>query len=112
MTKLTVLSNLDWAIMVIVLGLTFAASLLIKDKEGKGGVEEFFTANRNAKWWLVGTSIAATTFASDTPLLITGWVAQYGIAGNWFWWGGAVGIVAITVFFARTLALNGRCYRY
>lgn len=107
MTKITVLSNLDWAIVAIVLGLTLAVSLLIKDKEGKGGVEEFFTANRNAKWWLIGTSIAATTFASDTPLLITGWIAEYGIAGNWFWWGGAVGIVAITVFFARVWRSTG-----
>jgi Na+/proline symporter len=107
MNKLTVLSNLDWAIVAIVLGATLAVSLLIKDKEGKGGVEEFFTANRSAKWWLIGTSIAATTFASDTPLLITGWVAQYGIAGNWFWWGGAVGIVAITIFFARVWRSTG-----
>ncbi len=107
MTKLTVLSNLDWAIVGLVLAMTFAVSLLIKDKEGSGGVEEFFTANRNAKWWLIGTSIAATTFASDTPLLITGWIAKYGIAGNWFWWGGAVGIVAITVFFARVWRSTG-----
>ena len=107
MTNNTVLSNLDWLIIAAILGVTFALSLLIKDKQGKGGVEEFFAANRNAKWWFLGTSIAATTFASDTPLVITGWIAQYGIAGNWFWWGGAVGIIAITVFFARTWRSTG-----
>lgn len=107
MTKLTVLSPLDWVLVAAILGITFAISVLIKDKDGKGGVEEFFTANRNAKWWFLGTSIAATTFASDTPLVITGWIADYGIAGNWFWWGGAVGIIAITVFFARVWRSTG-----
>lgn len=107
MTHATVLSNLDWAIIGLVLGLTLLISLVLKDSGGQGGVEEFFTANRSAKWWFLGTSIAATTFASDTPLVITGWIADYGIAGNWFWWGGAIGIVAITVFFARVWRSTG-----
>ena len=103
----TVLSNLDWVIVAAVLLTVFVLSLVIRDDAGKGGVEEFFTANRNTKWWFLGTSIAATTFASDTPLVITGWVAQYGIAGNWFWWGGAAGVIAITVFFARIWRSTG-----
>ena len=64
---------------------------MVKDRASEGGVEGFFTAGRRMKWWLLGTSIVATTFASDTPLAITGWIAQYGIAGNWFWWGGVLG---------------------
>jgi len=107
MHKQTVLSNSDWLIILVVLLATLLVSILIKSQQGKGGVEEFFTANRNAKWWFLGTSIVATTFASDTPLVITGWVAQYGIAGNWFWWGGAVGVVAVTVFFARVWRSSG-----
>ncbi|MEE9448082.1 MAG: sodium:solute symporter family protein [Arenicellales bacterium] len=107
MNHTSVLSTLDWSIIVSVLLLTLVISLLIKDKNGKGGVEEFFVANRNAKWWFLGTSIVATTFASDTPLVITGWVAKYGIAGNWLWWGGAIGVILITVFFARTWRSSG-----
>ncbi len=103
----TVLSTLDWSIIGIILAATFAISLLIKDKSSKGGVEDFFTANRSAKWWFLGTSIAATTFASDTPLVISGWIANFGIAGNWFWWGGAAGVIAITVFFARVWRSTG-----
>lgn len=103
----TVLSTLDWLIIAGILTATFAISLLIKDKNSDGGVEDFFTANRSAKWWFLGTSIAATTFASDTPLVISGWIANFGIAGNWFWWGGAAGVVAITVFFARVWRSTG-----
>ena len=107
MATSSVLSTLDWIIIAVVLLSTLMISLFIKDKNGKGGVEEFFTANRNAKWWFLGTSIVATTFASDTPLVITGWIAEFGIAGNWFWWGGAIGVVAITVFFARVWRSTG-----
>ncbi len=60
----------------------------------------FFAGGRTARWWWIGGSLVATTFASDTPLVISGWVAQYGISANWFWWGGVLGTMAMTVFFA------------
>jgi Na+/proline symporter len=103
----SVLSALDWSLIAGLLVLSLAVGVLVKDQASQGGVEGFFTAGRNMKWWFLGTSIVATTFASDTPLAITGWVAQYGIAGNWFWWGGVVGTVAMTVFFARRWRTSG-----
>ena len=64
-------------------------------------VSEFFLSGRNVPWWLAGTSMVATTFAADTPLVVTGLVAKNGIAGNWLWWN-MVASGMLTVFlFAR-----------
>jgi len=103
----TPLAYLDWIIIAAFLLLSIGIGLLFRKQASKGGVEGFFLAGRDMRWWLLGTSIVATTFASDTPLAITGWVAQYGIAGNWFWWGGVIGTVAMTVFFARKWRRSG-----
>lgn len=103
----TPLAYLDWIIIAAFLLLSIGIGCLFRKQASKGGVEGFFLAGRDLRWWLLGTSIVATTFASDTPLAITGWVAQYGIAGNWFWWGGAIGTVAMTVFFARKWRRSG-----
>lgn len=103
----TVLTGLDWAIVGSLLLFSLAVGYLVKDEAGEGGVEGFFVAGRKMRWYFLGTSIVATTFASDTPLAITGWVAQYGIAGNWFWWGSAISSVAMTVFFARKWRNSG-----
>ncbi len=91
----------DWVMILALLGFSLAVGLMVKDKAAEGGLEGFFVAGRNMRWWFLGTSIVATTFASDTPLAITGWIAQYGIAGNWFWWSEVIAAVAMTVFFAR-----------
>jgi len=103
----TPLTYLDWSIIAVFLLLSIGIGFLFRKQASKGGVESFFLAGRDLRWWLLGTSIVATTFASDTPLAITGWVAQYGIAGNWFWWGGVIGTVAMTVFFARKWRRSG-----
>lgn len=101
------LSWIDLSVIGAFLVFSFAVGVFVKDKASEGGVEGFFTAGRDMKWWALGTSIVATTFASDTPLAITGWIAKYGIAGNWFWWGGVLGTVCMTVFFARKWRTSG-----
>jgi len=62
---------------------------------------EYFLSGRNLPWWLLGTSMVATTFAADTPLAVSGLVIKRGIAGNWYWW--AVGLQAMlgTFLFAH-----------
>ena len=37
-------------------------------------------------WWLLGFSMVATTFSTDTPNLVTDIVRNNGVAGNWVWW--------------------------
>ncbi len=62
-----------------------AIGFYYKQRAGQD-VGEYFLSGRRVPWWLAGTSMVATTFAADTPLAVTGMVAQGGIAGNWLWW--------------------------
>ena len=103
----SVLTGLDWVMIIALIGFSLTVGILVKDQAATGGMEGFFVAGRNMRWWFLGTSIVATTFASDTPLVITGWIAQYGIAGNWFWWSQVIATVAMTVFFARKWRNSG-----
>jgi len=67
--------------------MVFAVTVgLVMSRRGGATVEEFFLSGRKLPWWLAGTSIVATTFAADTPLVISGWVRDYGIWKNWLWW--------------------------
>ena len=62
-------------------------------------LEGFLVADRNLPWWIVGTSMVATTFAADTPLVVAGYVATGGILANWnWWWMGAAGMVGMYLF--------------
>ena len=63
--------------------------------------ETFFLAGRKLPWWVVGTSMVATSFAADTPLVITGWVRDSGIWKNWLWWCFAVGGMLTVFLFSR-----------
>ena len=60
-------------------------------KRASKSTDDFYLAGRSLKWWVAGTSLVATSFAADTPLVISGWVRSSGISQNWLWWGMAVG---------------------
>src|SRR6201994_5161470 len=66
-----------------------------------GSTEDFFVSGRDVSWWLAGTSMVATTFAADTPLLVCGLVATQGISGNWIWWSLCLSGMTTVFFFAR-----------
>lgn len=90
----------DWAL--IVLSLSFALGIgLYHSKKSKTSVKEYFASGQGVPWWILGTSIVATTFAADTPLAVSGLVAKQGIAGNWYWWNGALMGMAAVFFFSR-----------
>lgn len=97
---------IDWTIILAYFAFLFGIGFLVKGTASES-MEGFFSAGRGMPWWLIGVSLVATTFAADTPLVISGWVATYGTAGNWFWWGGVIGQVALTVFFARKWRTSG-----
>ncbi|MFZ5468083.1 MAG: sodium:solute symporter family protein [Myxococcota bacterium] len=80
--------------------LSGALGLYFARRAGRSGAE-FFTAGRSLPWWLAGTSMVATTFAADTPLAVTGLVAQHGIAGNWVWWNMVAGGVLTVFLYSR-----------
>ena len=76
------LSAIDWAIVFAYFALSMGIGILFTKKGGES-VEEYFLSGRNVSWWLAGASMVATTFAADTPLVVTGIVAANGVAGNW-----------------------------
>lgn len=79
------LSSLD----LTIIGLYFALSLVVgiwAAKQAGRDTQSFFLAGRNMPWWLLGVSMVATTFSTDTPNLVTDLVRQNGVSGNWAWW--------------------------
>ena len=88
---------LDWIIIGLYFVLSAGIGLAYTKKAGES-VSEFFVSGRSLPWWLAGTSMVATTFAADTPLAVTGMVAENGVAGNWLWWNMVMSGI-LTVFF-------------
>ena len=79
------LTTLDWTIV----GAYFAVSLAVgiwASKQAGEDTKSFFLAGRNMPWWLLGVSMVATTFSTDTPNLVSDLVRQNGVSGNWVWW--------------------------
>jgi len=97
---------LDWFFVVGYLVLSFGIALYYYQRAGED-TSEFFLSGRAMPWWLAGTSMVATTFAVDTPLLVTEIVAEDGIAGNWLWWNAAIGGMLTVFFFARLWRRSG-----
>ncbi|WCL54079.1 sodium:solute symporter family protein [Gimibacter soli] len=79
------LTALDWAIVALVLFGNLAVGLYVT-KRASASSASFFLGGRHMPWWLLGTSMVATTFAADTPNLVTGLVRTGGVAANWAWW--------------------------
>ena len=79
------LSTIDY----ILIGSFFATTLLIgiwvSKQSGKNSTE-FFLSGRSMPWWLLGVSMVATTFSTDTPNFVTNLVRENGVSGNWEWW--------------------------
>jgi Na+/proline symporter len=94
------LSTLDIIIIILFLITLFVISSFYAQK-AKQSTQDFFLGGRNLPWWLAGTSMVATTFAADTPLLITELVGNHGISGNWLWWNALIGGMMTTFFFAK-----------
>ena len=70
-------------------------------KRAASSTEEYFLSGRSLPWWIVGTSMVATTFAADTPLAITEFVRGPGIWQNWFWWNLLMGSLLSVFLFSR-----------
>ncbi len=79
------LSSLDWIIISFFLSITLIIGIYASIKNKKTA-KDFFISGRNMPWWLLGFSMVATTFSADTPNLVTNFVREHGIFGNWQWW--------------------------
>lgn len=80
-----ILNALDWGIIVAYFFFSLLIGLVVARRAGRSAAE-FFLSGRSMPWWLLGVSMVATTFSSDTPNLVTDMVRQNGVAGNWAWW--------------------------
>ncbi|HJU89593.1 MAG TPA: sodium:solute symporter family protein, partial [Gemmatimonadaceae bacterium] len=94
------LTAVDWAIVFAYFALSTIVGLLFTKKGGES-LDEYFVSGRKVSWWLAGASMVATTFAADTPLVVTGLVVAHGVAGNWIWWNFVMSGMLTVFFFAR-----------
>src|SRR3954463_175343 len=99
-------TSLDWTIVVISIAISFAPAILLARRAGRS-TAEFFTSGRAAPWWLIGVSMVATTFSTDTPNLVTNIVRTGGVAGNWAWWAFLLTGMSTVFFYARMWRRSG-----
>jgi SSS family solute:Na+ symporter len=97
---------LDWSAILGYLLITLLLGLYFRRSSGKT-TEDYFVSGRNVSWWLAGTSMVATTFAADTPLLVAGLIYTQGIAGNWLWWAFLLSGMMTVFLFARLWRRSG-----
>src|SRR5947209_7225091 len=100
------LTWLDWSAIIGYLLITILMGLYFRRRSGSS-MEEYFVSGRSVSWWLAGTSMVATTFSADTPLLVTGVVYKQGIAGNWLWWSFLLSGMMTVFLFARLWRRSG-----
>jgi SSS family solute:Na+ symporter len=97
---------LDWSAIICYLAITLVLGLYFRRSSAKSS-EDYFVSGRTASWWLAGTSMVATTFAADTPLLVAGLVYTQGVAGNWIWWAFLPSGMMTVFLFARLWRRSG-----
>jgi solute:Na+ symporter, SSS family len=95
------LAPLDWAIIGIYFVFVLGIGFVFKRRAERHGLESFVLSDRNLPWWLIGTSMVASTFSAETPLLVANWVYESGISRNWEWWCFLPGAMLTTFLFAR-----------
>jgi len=100
------LNALDWLVVVACLLAAFLPALWFTRRAGKG-TDEFFGSGRSAPWWLIGTSMVATTFSTDTPNLVTDLVRSGGVSANWTWWAFLVTGMATVFLYAKMWRRSG-----
>ena len=94
------LTTIDWLIVAAYFLLSTVIGFIFT-KRGSESLDEYFLSGRQVPWWLAGAAMVATTFAADTPLVVTGLVASKGVAGNWLWWNMVMSGMLTVFFFAR-----------
>ena len=100
------LTSFDWTVVVVSLAVAFLPAALMARRAGRN-TAEFFTSGRAAPWWLIGVSMVATTFSTDTPNLVTNLVREHGVANNWVWWAFLLTGMATVFFYAKLWRRSG-----
>ena len=92
------LSTLDITIIFSLFTIILLVGIYVGKSSGKN-TNQYFLSGRNMPWWLLGISMVATTFSTDTPNLVTDIVRTNGVSGNWVWWAFLVtGLLTVFVY--------------
>ena len=92
------LSTLDLSIIIALFVIILGIGFYVSKSSGKSA-SQYFLSGRNMPWWLLGLSMVATTFSTDTPNLVTDIVRTNGVAGNWVWWAFLItGLLTVFVY--------------
>ncbi|MFC4095722.1 sodium:solute symporter family protein [Euzebyella saccharophila] len=92
------LSTLDYSFIIVFFSIVLGIGIYVSKKSGKNS-SEFFLSGRTMPWWLLGLSMVATTFSTDTPNLVTDIVRTNGVSGNWVWWAFLItGLLTVFVY--------------
>jgi Na+/proline symporter len=100
------LTTPDWLVVIAYGIMVMAVGLYFARRAGQG-VDEFFLAGRKLPWWLLGTSMVATTFSTDTPNLVADMVRTGGVSQNWLWWAFAITGMCTVFFYAKLWRRSG-----
>ncbi|MEX6625938.1 sodium:solute symporter family protein [Tenacibaculum salmonis] len=101
-----ILTTLDYSIIIGFFILSLLIGIWASKSAGKSSAE-FFLSGRNMPWWLLGVSMVATTFAADTPGLVTELVRKNGVSGNWVWWAMLLTGMLTVFFYAKLWRKSG-----
>ena len=92
------ITNLDWLIIFLFFAISLGIGIYVSKSSGKSA-NEYFLSGRSMPWWLLGLSMVATTFSTDTPNLVTDIVRSNGVSGNWVWWAFLItGLLTVFVY--------------
>jgi Na+/proline symporter len=92
------LAILDWLIIFLFFVISLGIGIYVSKSSGQSA-NEFFLSGRSMPWWLLGLSMVATTFSTDTPNLVTDIVRTNGVSGNWVWWAFLItGLLTVFVY--------------
>jgi len=100
------LTSLDWIVVAVYALLAMGTGLYFTRRAGRQ-VDEYFLGGRSMPWWLLGTSMVATTFSADTPNLVTNFVRTGGVSQNWVWWCFLITGMCTVFFYARLWRRSG-----
>lgn len=92
------LSTFDISLIILFFVITLFIGIYVSKQSGKSS-SEYFLSGRSMPWWLLGVSMVATTFSTDTPNLVTDIVRTNGVSGNWVWWAFLItGLLTVFVY--------------
>ena len=92
------IATIDWVIIFSFFAITLSIGIYVSKTSGKSA-NDFFLSGRTMPWWLLGLSMVATTFSTDTPNLVTDIVRTNGVSGNWVWWAFLItGLLTVFVY--------------